>query len=422
MSKTPESPLKKPKIPVVTLNKKLIIVLAAVLLVAILAILIDSLSAPSASLGKSSRGLALSGAVNANPPSSLDQLPADYSQSQQINSILSRGNQGLSAAAEAQLAQLKNAQQTLQSQLAAMQQNQGQSGASNPMDQQAMTSSIFFAGGAPAPQNQNGQAAIPAETQAAKDAKEGTSVAPNAYQQQNMQGQKLDFLTSKPNKSIYNDNTVQYPASPYILQAGSVIPAILQTKLVSNLPGVITALVSQDVYDSISGQYLLIPRGSKLIGEYNSTISYGQSQMQVKFTRLIRPDGSSIILPNQPGTDNMGSTGLADEVNNHWGKIVGAAVLSAIFNIPSIIATNQMQSSSSCTTSNGVTTCTPSLSSTAGASSLQAAGQSAANVGNQIAQNSLNVQPTVIINSGYQFSVMVTKDIVLPPYNINHNP
>lgn len=421
MPKIPESPLKKTKLQVVTLNKKLIIVLAGILLIAILGIMISSLSTPT---GKSAEsGIAGGSAGLTNPPSGLSGLPADYSQSDAINSILAKGNQSLSRQAQAQLAALQNAQQTLQAQLASLQQNQGNYGGMNSMAQQATTSSIFFAGGAPASQNMNQQAATQAQTAnaAAKDSTSSSAASASTYQQQNMQGQKLDFLTSQPNKDIYDNNTVQYPASPYILQAGSVIPAILQTKLVSNLPGVITALVSEDVYDSISGNYLLIPRGSKLIGEYNSNISYGQNQMQVKFTRLVRPDGSSILLPNQPGTDDMGSTGIEDQVDNHWGRIVGSAALSAVFNIPSIIATNQMQNNSNqqtCTNTSNGTICTtgPSLGSTAGASSLQAAGQSASNIGNQIAQNSLNIQPTVIINSGYQFSVMVTKDIILPPY------
>ncbi len=417
-----ESPLKKPRFQGVTLNKKLIVSLAAILLIAILAIMINSLSTntPKAATASGS-GLNISSGVG-TPPSALGALPADYSDRDQINSILSRGGGGLSPEAQQQITSLQSAQQTLQSQLASLQQQQGQAGAqssmtdNNPMAQQAMTSSIFFAGGAPPAQNANQQPAT-AESTAAKSGSSSPSSSPNAFEQQNMQGQKLDFLTSQPNKSIYNENTVQYPASPYILQAGSVIPAILQTKLVSNLPGGITALVSQDIYDSISGRYLLIPRGSKLIGEYSSNVSYGQYQMQVKFTRLIRPDGSSIILPNQPGVDSMGSSGIEDEVDNHWGKIIGAAVLSAVFSVPAMIATNQMQNSSTSTCSNGVCTTTPSLGSTAGASSLQAAGQSASAVGNQLASNAINIQPTIVINSGYEFSVMVSKDIVLPPYN-----
>jgi len=419
MSPSPESPLKKPKLAIVTLNKKLIIVVAAVLLLAILGIMISALS-PSTSRFGSSKATPTWQTNKTTPPTDLSSPPGSYSQGSQISQIMARGNP-FSKQAEDQLNALKNAQQSLQAQLAALK-SQGGMGNQDPMARQAMTSSIFFAGGAPQPastQNTSGTTSNAADKSADKNGLGKSSE--NPYQQQNMQGQKLDFLTSKPNKNIYNNNTIQYPASQFILQAGSVIPAILQTKLVSNLPGVVTALVSQDVYDSISGKYLLIPRGSKLIGEYNSTVSYGQNQLQVKFTRLIRPDGSSIILPNQPGVDTMGSTGIEDDVDNHWGRIIGAAALSAIFNLPAIVATNELNSNSNSVTCNGgvCTGGSNSAGQVVGASALQSAGQSAANVGNQVAQNALNIQPTIVINSGYQFSVMVTKDIILPPYGSN---
>ena len=418
MSPSPESPLKKPKLTIVTLNKKLIIVVAAVLLLAILGIMISALSPNTLRSGSSHNGVT-GQAKTTNPPADLSSLPGSYSQGDQISQIMARGNPS-SRQDEAQLNALKSAQQSLQAQLAALK-GQGM-GNQDPMASQAMTSSIFFAGGAPQPassQNEIGTNSSAAEKAAAKNGLGQSSE--NSYQQQNMQGQKLDFLTSKPNKNIYNNNTIQYPASQFIVQAGSVIPAILQTKLISNLPGVVTALVSQDVYDSISGKYLLIPRGSKLIGEYNSTVSYGQNQLQVKFTRLIRPDGSSIILPNQPGVNTMGSTGIEDEVDNHWGRVIGAAALSAIFNLPAIVATNELNTNSNSVTCNGgvCTGGSNGAGQVVGASALQSAGQSAANVGNQVAQNALNIQPTIVINSGYQFSVMVTKDIILPPYGSN---
>lgn len=410
-----KSLLARPIPQITTLNRKLIISIAGALLLLVIIIMVNALS--DSAQHNAAKSASLVSAANANPPDSLSSLPADYSDAGQINTLLQQRTGGISAAAQAQLAALQNAQQTLQAQLAAMQQQsqnqQNQTPPTSPMDQQAATSSIFFAGGAPSPQSAAEAATEGTKASATSGGDKNTSGAGNTYQQQNMQGQKLDFLTSQPNTNIYDNNTVQYPASQYILQAGSVIPAILETKLTSNLPGDIVAIVNQDVYDSISGEYLLIPRGSKLIGEYNSSVSYGQEQLQAKFTRLIRPDGSSIILPNAPAADSMGSTGLEDEVDNHWGKIIGAATLSAIFNIPSIIATNQMQTSTTCPSGS---TCTAALGATAGASALQAAGQSASNVGNQLASNSLNLQPTIVINSGKEFTVMVTKDIVLPPY------
>ncbi len=413
--KSSVSLLSKMKPAVATLNKNLIMAIAAVLAAIILIILITSLDQNTSSGSRASQIGTASGA--GAPPGSVASLPADYGAGDQINTILNRDINGMSPAAAHQMALLQSEQQTLAQQLMQLrQQGLNNTDQSSPFSQEAASSSIFFAGGAPPPTNQQ-------TTPASTDTKTGTSSdknsTDNTYQQQNMQGQKLDFLTSQPSKQIYNNNTVQYPASPYILQAGSVIPALLQSKISTNLPGTIVAIVSQDVYDSISGRYLLIPRGSRLIGSYNSSISFGQDQVQAKFTRLIRPDGSSILLPNQEGTDAMGTAGFQDQVNNHWGRIIGSAVLSALFSLPALIATNEMNNNNnSGSLVNGVYTQTGNSSgSVLGASALQGVGQSASQVGNQIASQSLNIQPEIIINAGYQFSVMVTKDIVLPPYN-----
>ncbi|MCX7122112.1 MAG: TrbI/VirB10 family protein [Gammaproteobacteria bacterium] len=418
--KVSTSLLSKIKPAVATLNKKLIIAIAGVLAVLILIILINSLDQAPANMGGGTTTRSGSGLAG-TPPGNVSGLPSSYSAGDQINSMLNRDVNGLSPAAAHQISALQTEQQTLQQQLMQMRQ-QGLNTASNqpsPFSQEAASSSIFFAGGAPPPSNQQPENSTTGKKDADNTSKNGTD---NTYQQQNMQGQKLDFLTSQPSKAIYNDNTVQYPASPYILQAGSVIPALLQSKISTNLPGTVTAIVSQDVYDSISGQYLLIPRGSRLIGSYNSTVSFGQDQVQVKFTRLIRPDGTSILLPNQEGTDAMGTAGFKDDVNNHWGRIIGSAVLSAVFSLPALVATNELNTNNSTSCGpNGCTNNGNSAGSVLSASALQSMGQGASQVGTQIATQSLNIQPNIIINAGYQFSVMVTKDIVLPPYSEGTN-
>ena len=410
-NKTPISLLRKIKPAVATLNKKLIIAIAGVLALIIVAILVNSLDqSPATGEASVSKIGQAKGAAGA-PPGNVTGLPANYSDGSQINTLLNRDIDGMSPAAAHQIEALQTAQQTLEQQLMQIRQ-QGLKTADqpSPFSQEAASSSIFFAGGAPPPANQQTAAANAAAAKA-DASKNGTA---NTYQQQNMQGQKLDFLTSQPSKSIYNDNTIQYPASPFIVQAGSLIPAVLQTKISTNLPGTITAIVSQDVYDSISGKFLLIPRGSKLIGSYNSSVSFGQDQVQAKFTRLIRPDGSSIILPSQSGVDSMGTSGFQDEVNNHWGRVIASAALSAVFSLPALIATNELQNNTNNNTTN-------SAGSVLSASALQGVGQSASQVGTQLATQSLNIQPEIIINAGYQFSVMVTKDIVLPPYSGGSN-
>ncbi len=413
MTKGPEKLMAKAKLPVRTLNKKLIIALVCIVFIIFMAIIINALSTPVQAPKVSIPNATTDSTQAAATP--VANLPPNYGAADQINTIMMRGVGG--PAMQKLLNTLQSQQTQLQSQLAAL---KAQGGQNNQFSAQATNSSIFFAGGAPASQNNQATTAPPPAAKPTDDSRADSSK--DDYAQQNMQGQKLDFITSQPNKNIYNTNTVQYPASPYILQAGSVIPGVLQTTISTDLPGVITAVVSQDVFDSITGKYLLIPRGSRLIGEYNSSVSYGQTQVQAKFTRLIRPDGTSIILPNQPGINGVGTSGFSDEVDNHWSKIIGAGVLAAVFNIPGIIATNQLNNS---TSYNGIypgpVTANQNLGVSAGAGALQGVGQSASNVGNAIASKSLNIQPTLIINSGYQFAIMVTKDIVLPPYATDSN-
>lgn len=400
------------------LNNKAVILLTGMVVLIILIMLISAFSSSTPEKRASSLPQ-----ISNNPssmPVALKQLPDSYQDAGQIQQILGRHSQGenkLSASVQAELDQLRAEQSALKAQLVQLHQQKisPQQPFNSPLTREAQTSAIFFAGGAPNIANQNNQ--TPAKQSSTKTTKEGqgeTSKS-NAFEQQNMQAQKLSFLNSKPDKKIYNPNSLQYPVSKYILQAGSVIPAILETQINSNLPGNIVAIVSTNVYDSITGQYLLLPKGTKLLGEYNSQLSYGQDQIQVKFNRLIRPDGTSIVLPNPQGVNDLGVSGLADEVNNHWGQIVGSAVLSAAFNIPSIVATNQMYASQNCNSTTGV--CTPSFGSLAKASALQSVGQSTSQIGSQIATRSLNLQPTVIVHAGFNFSVLVTKDMVLAPYH-----
>src|SRR6185295_12574024 len=99
------------------------------------------------------------------------------------------------------------------------------------------------------------------------------------------------------------------PASPYVLQAGSVIPAALIAGLRSDLPGQVTAQVTENTFDSPSGRFLLIPQGARLIGVYDSQIAFGQSRALLVWTRLIMPNGRSIILERQPAADSGGYAG-----------------------------------------------------------------------------------------------------------------
>ena len=165
----------------------------------------------------------------------------------------------------------------------------------------------------------------------------GSTVSPSAdpTAEQNMQDQKLAFLNGPTDRQTVSPDRLVRPASPYILQAGSVIAAALITGIRSDLPGEITAQVTENVYDSPTGRYLLIPQGSKLIGQYDSEVAFSQRRVQLVWNRLILPDGSSIVLERQPGADSQGYSGLEDGVDNHWGTLFKAAVLSTLLSVGS---------------------------------------------------------------------------------------
>ena len=214
---------------------------------------------------------------------------------------------------------------------------------------------------------------------------------------QNMQDQKLAFLNGPNDAPTVSPDRLTNAASPYILQAGSVIPAALITGIRSDLPGQVTAQVTENVYDSPTGQYLLIPQGSKLIGEYNSETAFAQSRVQLIWTRLILPDGRSIVLENQPGADTQGYSGLQDGVDNHWGSLFEAALLSTFLSVGAEAGTSNQENSLIQAIRSG-------------------ASDSINQTGQQIVERELSIQPTLTIRPGFPVRVIVNRDLVLAPY------
>jgi len=145
---------------------------------------------------------------------------------------------------------------------------------------------------------------------------------------QNNQDAKQAFL-DRDADNIYNSHGLVSPRSPYQVMAGNIIPASLVTGLNSDLPGQVIGQVTENVYDTVTGQHLLIPQGSRLMGRYDSVIAFGQSRALVVWTRLILPNGDSIQLDNLPSSDSQGFAGLRDKVDRHtWQFIKGAALSS----------------------------------------------------------------------------------------------
>ncbi len=154
---------------------------------------------------------------------------------------------------------------------------------------------------------------------------------------QNRQDQKEAFLKGG-SKETRNSGNLQMPASPYQVMAGTVIAAALVTGIKSDLPGDVIATVTEPVYDTATGRFLLIPQGSRILGKYNSQVSFGQSRVQMVWNRIILPDTSSLTLDNLVGTDPAGYAGLEDEVDQHWGRIFAGAALTTLLGIGAELA------------------------------------------------------------------------------------
>ena len=191
---------------------------------------------------------------------------------------------------------------------------------------------------------------------------------------------------------------MQAPASRNVLQAGAVIPAALLTGLRSDLPGQITAQVTEAVYDSPTGRILLIPQGARLIGQYDAQVAFGQSRALLVWNRIVMPNGRSIVLERQPGADPEGYAGLEDQVDNHWGALFKAALLSTILSVGS-------EAGTSSNSQNGLVD-----------SIRRGSSDSISQTGRQVVGRSLQVQPTITVRPGFPVRVIVTRDLVLEPY------
>ena len=260
----------------------------------------------------------------------------------------------------------------------------------------ARTSSLFVQTATPSAASQQGQIAGTAQEPDNAGAT-GSASATDPTAIQNMQDQKLAFLNGPSDAPTVSPDRLTNAASPYIVQAGSVIPAALITGIRSDLPGQVTAQVTENVYDSPTGQYLLIPQGSKLIGEYNSEVAFAQSRVQLVWTRLILPDGRSIVLENQPGADTQGYSGLQDGVDNHWGSLFEAALLSTFLSVGAEAGTSNQENNLVQAIRSG-------------------ASDSINQTGQQIVERELNIQPTLTIRPGFPVRVIVNRDLVLAPY------
>lgn len=215
----------------------------------------------------------------------------------------------------------------------------------------------------------------------------------------NLQGRKEAFF-GQEKTSAYLPYLKDSPRSPYEVKQGTVIPGIMITGINSDLPGQIIAQVSQNVYDSVSGKSLLIPQGTKIVGSYDSFVAIGQERAMVAWRRLIFPDGMSLELLNMPGADQGGYSGFSDQVNNHYFKIFGSAIMLSL--VGSGYQMSQPRSSGEFPSNQEII--------------AAEVGRQFAQVSGELIHRNMQIQPTIEIRPGYRFVIMVNKDMILEPY------
>uniref|UniRef100_C6DZ83 Conjugation TrbI family protein n=1 Tax=Geobacter sp. (strain M21) TaxID=443144 RepID=C6DZ83_GEOSM len=219
---------------------------------------------------------------------------------------------------------------------------------------------------------------------------------------QNLQGEKREFSRERQAELPYIKTTLIAPISQYEIKAGTILPATLITGINSDLPGQIVAQLRENVYDSVTGNHLLVPQGTRLIGEYDSKVAFGQERVLVIWTRLILPNGSSIGLEGMPGIDLSGYAGMTGKVNNHYGKLITGVVLGSVIGAGAQVAVGGQ----------GAPNVPPSFGQLAVSGAAQNINQTAQRHTDKV----LNMQPTIEVTPGDKINVFVTKDMILKPF------
>ncbi|MEH3116666.1 MAG: TrbI/VirB10 family protein [Methylorubrum populi] len=253
----------------------------------------------------------------------------------------------------------------------------------------ARTSRVFFQSGAQTPT----ASGVPGDgmPNLAGMGAPGQTATPTAQERQ------LAFLNQAADRRTVAPDRVTAPPSPYVVQAGAVIPAALVTGIHSDLPGQIVAQVTENVYDSPTGRLLLIPQGTRLIGQYDSGVGFGQRRVLLAWTRLIFPNGRSIVLERQPGADAQGYAGLEDGVDHHWWDLAKAAGLSTLLSVGAQAGSSGEQGDLARALRQGTS-------------------DGISQTGRQVVGRQLDIAPTLTIRPGFPVRVIVTRDLILEPF------
>lgn len=253
----------------------------------------------------------------------------------------------------------------------------------------ARTSGVLF---------QRGNTAV-GDRMASIEGGSGFGAMPNAADlsnDPNGQVRKAQFVAANGQDDDVDSHRLRPAASPYLLSAGSIVSASLITGLRSDLPGLVTAQVTENVFDSPTGQILLIPQGARLVGSYDSVIAFGQSRALVVWQRIVMPDGSSLRIDNVPATDTAGYSGLADKVDRHTWSLLKGVVLSTLLGVGS-----ELTFSSDSDLVQAIRRSTQ---------------DSGSRAGDQIIGKNLNIQPTITVRPGAVVRLVVHKDLILAPW------
>lgn len=234
------------------------------------------------------------------------------------------------------------------------------------------------------------------ETSSIATSASGLSLDPS--RDPNNQGRKLDLVSGKPDKNTLNSHALQTPVSPYELLAGTIISASLLTGLNSDLPGTVVAQVTEDTYDTATGRYLLLARGSRLIGASDSVIAFGQRRALVVWQRIVMPNGTSIQIDNLPATDAAGYAGLEDKVDYHTWTLLKGIAMSTLLGV----GTQMTFGGNNSDLVEAI---------------RQSAQESTSQAGQRIVEKDLNIQPTLTVRPGWPLRVILNKDLLLQPYS-----
>lgn len=213
----------------------------------------------------------------------------------------------------------------------------------------------------------------------------------------NRQESKRNFLMNEQAQKYYQSNFMIEQLSEFEIKAGDFIPAILQTGINSDLPSkTIVAIVSENVRDTIRGKHILIPQGTKIIGVYDSSITFGQERLLIIWQRLIFPNGKTIGLDNMQGVDLSGKAGITGDINNHFSTLLKGVILSSIMGSAGAIVTERKNDWRG--------------------AAAEGAGEQIVTIGDNFAERALSRQPTITIEPGTRFNIIVHSDLILEPY------